>query len=249
MEYIVSILKPDTSFIFNQLLIVALAAAVIFFLVLITIFLKPQKNSSKAIFFLLISIVIITTTVYIIIGTVTLIQSSPTKGPVHWHADFRIFNCGTELNLLDPDGLSNKIGTALVHEHGDNRVHIEGISETENTASLENFWSAIGGFLDNNMMRIPTNGGIIEMKNGNLCEGREAVLQAFLWSTENTVATQKKLSLFADYIISPYALVPPGDCVIFEFGAPKERTEYICEQYTIAKVRGDITIKSLNPIP
>ena len=103
-----------------------------------------------------------------------------------------------------------------------------------------NFIRDISGYLDDEALRVFTNDGIVEMKNGNMCDGQEGVLQVFVWSTKDTIATQKKLTSF-DYVISPYALVPPGDCIIFEFDTPRERTQYVCEQYSVAGSRGDIT--------
>ena len=81
------------------------------------------------------------------------------------------------------------------------------------------------------------------MRNGEVCGGQLAETQVFVWETNKNIATQRKLISFFDYIIAPQAFIPPGDCVIIEFDALKETTQYVCEQYEIAEKRGDITIE------
>ena len=76
-------------------------------------------------------------------------------------------------------------------------------------------------------------------------------LQAFLLKVENPSALKKdefifeqtKLENFENYILSPYAYVPPGDCIIIEFDVEKDKTDKICESYTVAIERGDLTEK------
>ncbi len=238
-----SFIQSLTTFGYDYLSVALWAGGIIFFLVLIVFFLKPKKDFSKAFFLILISTVSIIATTYIVLGTLDLIKKSPTKGPVHWHADFKIFRCGEEIELVNPKGLSNRVGTPLVHEHEDKRVHIEGIPEDSGAASLKNFIHAVGGYLNEDALRIPTNTGSVEMKNGNMCGRENGILQVFVWTTDTAwIATQQKIELVSDYVISPHTLVPPGDCVIFEFDASKGRTEHICEQYTIAETRGDLII-------
>lgn len=232
-----------TIFAHDPLFVVAWAGVIILFFVLLLFFIAPRKNFAKSFFFISISLITIVATSYLVLETMRRINISPTKGPVHWHADFLIFNCGKEVDLIDPEGFSNRAGTPVVHEHGDKRIHIEGIPENKAIVSLQNFMHEIGGYIDSVTLRIPTNEGVVEMTNGNLCGENKGVLQAFVWTTKDIIAQQKKIESFTDYIISPFALVPPGDCVIFEFDILKERTEYICEQYIVAEQRGDITIK------
>lgn len=236
-------IQPFATFEYDYLPVALLAGGIILFLVFLVFVFRPQRNFLKVFFFVLISAVSIATSFYMILGTLTLVRSSHSKGPVHWHADFRIFNCGKEIDLIDPRGFSNRLGTPTVHEHNDKRIHIEGIPEIVSIASLKNFIEEIDGHLDMTILRVPTNTGIVEMKNGDLCGKNESALQTFVWTTDNNIATQKKVESFPDYIISPHALVPPGDCVIFEFDALKERTEYICEQYKVVEKQGDINIQ------
>ncbi len=171
---------------------------------------------------------------------------SETGGPVHWHADFRIFNCTEELDIIDPTGFLNRVGTPVIHEHGDKRMHVEGTMLDLQDASLGHFFEVIGGELSSEKMIVPTNFGIEEMNNGERCVSsadEEAMVQVYLWEVEEGVARQRKLENYADYIISPYSPVPSGDCVIFEFGPEKNATTHLCEQYKVAEIKEKLIIE------
>ena len=97
-------------------------------------------------------------TLALIGGTVYLNVSSESGGPVHWHADFEVWACGNELELRDPVGFSNKIGTWTLHEHDDHRIHLEGVAvEKHIDASLGKFMYVIGGAITEEAMVIPLN--------------------------------------------------------------------------------------------
>lgn len=167
-----------------------------------------------------------------------------TGGAVHWHADFRVFKCGAELDLADPQGFSNEVGLPTVHEHNDKRIHIEGALASPDDASLGSFFKAVGGSLKSGEFRMPTNAGLVSMKNGDRCpDGKTGTVQVFVWGMENDLARQKKLANPAAYIIKPEALVPAGDCVIVEFGPSTARTAKICESYAAAERAGKIFIE------
>lgn len=228
----------------DPLIIVAIAAGFILLITFLVLVKKPQSGGAKLFFFWILALPIIAVTLYLAGGTIYKNISSATQGPVHWHADFRIFQCGEELDLVDPSGLSNRVGLSEVHEHGDNRIHIEGVLDRFEEASLQGFMEAIGGMLSTGRLNVPTNKGLTTMKNGDLCpDGKEGLLEVFLWQTTKGVARQQKLRDYVDYVISPETLVPPGDCIIFEFGSiDKEKTDSLCEQYEVAEARGDLTI-------
>ena len=214
-------------------------------LILLLIFLKkPTSELGRAFLFILIVTPVFLATLYITGYTLYKISTSATKGPIHWHADFLVYACGVKIDLLDPTGLSNKVGTPVVHEHGDGRIHIEGILNNLTEASLGGFFKAVGGSLTNESLSLPMNSGMVSMKNGDICpDGTEAELQVFLWETDKEgYARQRKLSEFSSYLMKGVELVPPGDCLVIEFGAKRDRTEYVCEQYTVAEKRGDIEI-------
>lgn len=235
-------------FVYNPLEITGYAAGAALLLTLLIIADKPKKVFAKVLFFLLLALIILGTTAYITGDTLYKIKNSPTKGPVHWHADFRIFRCGEELDLIDPQGLSNRIGVPTVHEHGDKRIHVEGLIADLEEASLAGFFEATGGMLTKEKLVFPTNTGEETLHNGDQCNGAEGLLQVFLWETAERlsggpIAVQRKLVDFPSYVMKSEELIPPGDCIIFEFDPEKEKTRYICEQYEVAASRGDIVIE------
>jgi len=210
-------------------------------------FSKEKTEKTKWIFFLAIIIPVILTTAYLTGSTIYLNLISETKGPVHWHADFEIWNCDEKIELIKPEGFSNRVGTPVFHEHGDNRIHVEGVVVDSVEVDLHSFFEVIGGTLTNNYLSVPTNNGIIEMRDGNLCNGNPGKLQGFLFKiknpedTKNWVFEQRKLDDFEDYILSPYSQIPPGDCITIEFDVEKENTNKICETYKVAVQRGDLS--------
>lgn len=100
---------------------------------------------------------VVVPTLILIGSTIYLNSVSYTKGPVHWHADFEVWACGNELELKDPTGFSNKIGTATLHEHDDKRIHLEGVPVTPKDASLGKFANVIGGQITSSSLSVPLN--------------------------------------------------------------------------------------------
>ena len=196
--------------------------------------------------FLGIAIPIIIATAYSAGSTIYLNLASHTKGPVHWHADYEVWNCGENLDLLDPTGMANRIGTPTLHEHNDNRIHLEGVPVVLSTASIGSFFSTVGGHIAKDRFSYETNNGLISVKDGDLCNGQPGKVQVFLLKvddmgkTDNWVYSQTKLEDPARHVISPSAYVPPGDCFIVEFGPEKESTDKICETYEIAMRKGEL---------
>ena len=224
----------------NQVL---LGSGIILIVLLIVALLKKEQSEGlKTFLFWMMVFPIVFATIFLASETIIENQQSVTKGPVHWHADFLIYRCGQQVSLKDPRGLSNKIGTPVLHEHGDERVHVEGTVRALEDVSLGEFFEVVGGHFETGHLAIPANEGPIEMEDGQLCpDGRPATLQVFLYETENGVVTQRKLDDPAAYILSPESLVPPGDCVIFEFTPEtKERTDLMCQFYQIAIDKGDV---------
>lgn len=242
---ILLIMFMENFFVFDDSILVAYAGFVIIFFTVVLLFKRPESETAKHFFFWTIAILALAVTAYISAHTVYKnAVLSPTGGPVHWHADFRIFQCGEELGIINPAGLSNRVGTPLVHEHGDNRIHIEGIILSQKDYTLGRFFEEIGGALGENSLAFEAENGFVVLKNGDPCpNGKLGILNVFLWSAENGVAHQSKIFDFVNYGISPHSLVPPGDCVIFEFSSEeKPFTDHICEQYSMAESLGDIQI-------
>lgn len=202
---------------------------------------KKRKISPLFSYGLLFSIVavVVAVTAYVAGSTIFLNVASVTGGPVHWHADFEIWDCGERVDLVNPQGLSNKVGSAVFHEHGDNRIHVEGVIVDRRDASLGEFLKVVGGEFRRGWLIVPTAGGEARMKDGDSCSGSAGTLQAFVWKELDGRIVQEKLGDYAGYVISPHGQVPPGDCVIIEFdSAIKERTERMCESYNAAVEKG-----------
>jgi hypothetical protein len=118
------------------------------FLVILSFFLIPNinklSNKQKKIFFSIMVIPIVFSSLFLAGHTVYENLTSITKGPVHWHADYEVWACGEKLDLVDPEGMSNRIGTSVFHEHGDNRMHVEGVIRNLQDANLENYFKTVG---------------------------------------------------------------------------------------------------------
>lgn len=229
---------------------IVLGSAVIVVLVAVSLLLREKSERAKKALFAGIAIPVVLVTAYTAGGTVYLNLISETGGPVHWHADFEIWNCGERVELVDPEGLENRIGSPVFHEHGDQRIHIEGVVVEGSHVDLHSFFEVIGGELTDTSLTVPTNHGAMTLQDGDLCNGREAHLQAFLYRVTNAYPSQRtgfmveqvKLDDFAEYVPAPYGNVPPGDCIIIELDEEKERTDRICETYTIAIRNGDAEV-------
>lgn len=77
---------------------------------------------------------------------------------------------------------------------------------------------------------------VVSVQNGQNCgEGDPAELQAFLlrYNKEDDTYYQTKLEDPGSYIMRDESIVPPGDCLIVEFDQPKDRTNYLCQQYGV----------------
>jgi len=104
------------------MLVQVLGAATLFFVVWAVIA-KPKKDSGKWALMLAISIPIIVATLFLAGSTIYKNTIADSKGPVHWHADLEIWDCDEMIDIIDPDGLLNRVGTPVYHEHNENRIH------------------------------------------------------------------------------------------------------------------------------
>ena len=82
----------------NYILITSLIAVISIIAITFT---KDKTDKLKWLFFLAIIIPIVLTTVYMASSTIYLNLISETKGPVHWHADYEIWNCGEKIKLIE----------------------------------------------------------------------------------------------------------------------------------------------------
>ena len=222
-------------------IIVLIASIAIAGLTAVSLMWKRPKEKVKKVLFLSIAGITLLATLFLAISTIYLNAVSSSGGPVHWHADIEIWNCGEELTLRDPEGLSNKIGTSTLHEHNDKRIHLEGVVVKPPDASLGKFFYVIGGHLSSQELRVPTNTGIVAKKTGDTCpNGDSGEVQVFAYRTVNGKYSQQKLADPADFIIAPSSSVPGGDCIIVEFDKSKDKTDKLCRSYKVAEKLGKI---------
>lgn len=249
------------------------AAIALIILIIISALTKERWPKLKLPLFISIAFVMSASFLFLAGATVYLNVKSDTGGPVHWHADFEIWACGNELELRDPfEFLSNKIGTATLHEHDDRRIHLEGVPvEVEVDATLGKFMYVVGGAVTDAALVVPLNppevgdyfendldgdgasnlygsqidphvyqtedGPVAEFFDGQMCGDEVAVVNVFRFAVgEDGTYYQEKLENPRDYVIAGESIVPDGDCIIFEFGPDRERTDKICPQYGVVDI-------------
>ncbi len=230
----------DTISSYSQIAVLG-ASLILIFLVFLSLAIKRLTDFFKKLLFISIVSIVLVVTLFLAGSTIYLNMISVSRGPIHYHADIEIWACGKEINLKDPKGLSNKIGTPILHEHNDKRIHLEGVVVEEKDASLGKFFDVIGGELTSNNLSVPTEEGKLSFVSGETCpDGQISMLQVFVYKTLEDNYYQQKLSDPANYIISPQTNIPPGDCVIVELGGIKEKTDKICRSYSVAQTAGKL---------
>jgi hypothetical protein len=225
----------------NHLEYIGIASLVIVVLTLLS-FKKKLSESMKWMLFAGFIVAILFPTVYLTWSTISLNITSETGGPVHWHADFEVWNCGEKLDLINPEGLLNRVGTSVFHEHNDDRIHVEGTILDTASVDLHSFFDVVGGRLEDTSFVFPSEAGRIESGG---CEGE---LQIFVYKVLNPDDrdsmryVQEKVSV--DYVLSPHSNIPPGDCIIIEFGEIKEKTDKLCKTYEVAVEKGRLEVEN-----
>ncbi len=241
--------EPGTKLKQQAFWVIVIASVVLILLVITSIiFEKSLRAKSKYALFFCMAAVILASTAYSAGTTIYLNTISESGGPVHWHADFEIWKCDEKIDLKDPKGFSNRVGSPVFHEHGDDRIHVEGVVVDTEDVELHHFFQFVGGDLTANGYLLPINGGFITAKNGEECgyNKQPGKVQVFAYRVVNPEEKgswrfeQRKIEDFESFVIAPYGNVPPGDCVIIEFDADKERTDKICGTYQSAIERGEM---------
>lgn len=229
----------------NAYNVVGFTAAGLIVLVVYSIKKKPRKEKIKKILFWSIAFLAVGSNLYLAGATIYTNMVSPTGGPVHWHTDYEVWNCGVQQDMIDPTGIDNRVGTWEVHEHNDQRMHIEGTILDMEQATFHHFFEIVGGELDEKGMIFPSVNGNVFIPRSGMCNGERAELQGYLYrvtdpeNAKNWSYTQTKIEYPFDVIMAPYGNVPPGDCVIIEYGPVKETTEKRCASYDSAENRGE----------
>ncbi len=189
-----------------------IASIAIVFSLLFQKSLGPRK---KKFAFLAIVIPIAFATLYLSATTVYLNVVSESGGPVHWHADYEVWACGEKYELIDPTGLENRVGSPTIHEHNDNRIHIEGVLFKLKEAELGEYFEKIGGEYTKEQLGLLTHDGYKVWRNGDLCNGLPGRWHLFVNSALNEQGPE--------HVIAPYTLVPPGDRLKLVFTEKSEQ--------------------------
>ncbi len=227
---------------YRAVCVIIIAGIISSAIVIVSILIPKKSEIVKWVLFLSICIPIITATVYSGASTIYTNFKSISHGPVHWHADFELWDCGKKIDIIDPHGLSNRIGSPVFHEHADDRIHLEGVLMDEGDAELQHFFSLIGGELTEEKIVVPTSSSQLIRLNGDKCDGKPGKLQVFRFSSTGSGSQtyiQEKLGDFPHYRLAPFTSVPPGDCIIIEFDSDKEKTDRICSSYRLALAQGE----------
>ncbi len=190
----------------NVLYLVSLVSG---FSLFYAVFVKNTSEQTKKIVYFFIAAPIVIGTIYLAASTVYMNLTSETGGPVHWHADYEIWACGIQYSLGDPMGMENRVGSSAIHEHNDNRIHVEGVLLNKSEASLRNFFVQVGGNFDEDSLTLPTSEGVYTWNNRDKCNGKSAKWYVFVNDELNEDPH--------DYVISPWSNVPPGDRIKFVF--------------------------------
>lgn len=155
----------------------------------------------------------------------------------HWHADFDMIVDGEEYVLIDPRvfckgdylcKLANYTGTADIHSHGDQRIHIEGPVKRPADVTLGKFFDAFGGTLTATEIRYPTDDGWVNRTNADgktlkvLVQQGEGIDRRWCVLSPKTPDVQQcenahtgeSVSGPEDYLISPHE-DGPTDYILF----------------------------------
>lgn len=216
----------------NPLLYLLLASVLTLILLVVAVTtIRTASETRKKLLFWGIALPIMLATFYLAGHTIYQNVTSVTHGPVHWHADYEVRVCEQRLDLLNPKFPSNKIGSPLLHEHNDERIHIEGVINELHHVALGSYFRVIGGGLAHDELAYPSTKGRVGVKNGDSCpDGSTGTLKVYV--------NGKRIQNPADYVPYPSPYVPPGDCIIIVFdNSTSETTEHTCASWEAKDAR------------
>lgn len=156
----------------------------------------------------------------------------------HEHDDKRIHLEGVPVNLPQDASLGKFFSVvggeltsnSMVVPLNDDKLFEDGKNEEDGDGSAAPYAEQIEPFI-----KTGKDGKYATFVNGQACGDQESEVQVFVYqlNEKDKTYTQTKLDNPADYAITGQSQVPPGDCVIFEYGPPRDRTTKLCQQYGI----------------
>lgn len=149
--------------------------------------------------------IVISAILITIIGLTILVFTKQPEIPlnefVHAHALINIYICDQHHDLPRTNSTSTAhgkkyLGLPNLHTHDDNVIHLEGIIQRKEDMTLGKFFDAINVTFDQDR--------IIQVKNGDLCQGKPAVLKMYV--------NNKRTHEFRNYI--PFNVEEPKKQII-----------------------------------
>lgn len=142
----------------TSLRIVGGSALILFVLMAISVLDRGKTEKIKQVLFVMMATVIVGSSLMLATSTVYLYANSDSAGLTNRQAGLEFWVCGNEINLIDPSGISNRVGSSTLFERNDKLVHVEDVVETEVAdASLGKFMSVVGGAVVDDALVIPVN--------------------------------------------------------------------------------------------
>lgn len=158
---------------------------------------------------------------------------------LHEHNDKRIHLEGVPVTLPEDASLGKFMSViggeisnnTLVVPLNDNGDYFEdGNEEQDGDGAASAYADQVKPFIQNG-----SEGQKAVFVNGQSCGDQPSEVQVFVYKYNEAAKTytQSKIADPARYDITQDSEVPPGDCVIFEFGPARDRTDKLCEQYGV----------------
>jgi hypothetical protein len=177
---------------------------------------------------------------------VHLSQTSWSGGEIHWHADYEVLVADGEgelerLDLIDPgefcethkEGdymckVNDRTGITKFHEHNDNRIHLEGIFQEREDATLAAYFETFNGTLTSSKLVYPTNDGVYKASESS---DMNRTLKIIVESGVGGERGWKVIDNPSEYIISPYKRGPTLDNIFIVWD--DRSANYVKEQLRV----------------
>ncbi len=130
----------------------------LFILMAIAVLARNSSEKFKFILFTMMATVMAGSTLMLATSSIYLNTNSDSNGLTKRQAGIEFWVCGNEINLIDPSGISNKVGSSTLYEQNDKLVYVEGVVVNENIdGTLGKFMHEVGGAVLGDALIIPVN--------------------------------------------------------------------------------------------